>query len=85
MIFGNVEADFFTRDQLELTSEFVAERGGGLLVLGARSFDRQGLAGTALERCAAGRPDRTARRSRAGLGVAGPGAVSRAGRPIRRR
>lgn len=49
IIFGNIEADFFTRDQLELTSQFVAERGGGLLVLGARSFERQGLAGTALE------------------------------------
>jgi uncharacterized membrane protein len=49
IIFGNIEADFFTREQLELTSRFVAERGGGLLVLGARSFDRQGLAGTALE------------------------------------
>ena len=49
VIFGNIEADFFTREQLELTSDFIAERGGGLLVLGARSFDRQGLAGTALE------------------------------------
>jgi uncharacterized membrane protein len=49
VIFGNIEADFFSRDQLELTAAFVAERGGGLLVLGARSFDRQGLAGTALE------------------------------------
>jgi uncharacterized membrane protein len=49
VIFGNIEAEFFTREQLELTSEFVASRGGGLLVLGARSFDRQGLAGTALE------------------------------------
>ena len=49
IIFGNIEADFFTRDQLELTSQFVAARGGGLLVLGARSFDRQGLAGTPLE------------------------------------
>ena len=49
VIFGNIEADFFTRDQLALTSEFIATRGGGLLVLGARSFDRQGLAGTALE------------------------------------
>lgn len=49
VIFGNIEADFFTREQLELTAEFVAMRGGGLLVLGARSFDRQGLAGTALE------------------------------------
>ncbi len=49
IIFGNVEADFFTRGQLELTAEFVAARGGGLLVLGARSFDRQGLAGTPLD------------------------------------
>lgn len=49
VIFGNVESDFFTREQLELTSAFVANRGGGLLVLGARSFDRQGLAGTPLE------------------------------------
>jgi len=49
VIFGNVEADFFTRDQLELTNDFITTRGGGLLVLGARSFDRQGLAGTALE------------------------------------
>ena len=49
VIFGNVEADFFTRAQLELTNDFIITRGGGLLVLGARSFDRQGLAGTALE------------------------------------
>jgi uncharacterized membrane protein len=49
VIFGNIAADFFTREQLALTADFVAERGGGLLVLGARSFDRQGLAGTALE------------------------------------
>lgn len=49
IIFGNIEAEFFTRAQLELTAAFVAERGGGLLVLGARSFERQGLSGTALE------------------------------------
>lgn len=48
IVFGNVEAEFFTRDQLALTSRFVAERGGGLLVLGSRSFERQGLSGTAL-------------------------------------
>ena len=42
-------ADFFTRDQLELTRQFVAERGGGLLVVGARSFERQGLSGTPLD------------------------------------
>lgn len=49
VIFGNIEADFFTREQLELTNEFIAARGGGLLVLGARSFERQGLMGTAIE------------------------------------
>lgn len=49
VIFGNVEADFFTRNQLDLTHDFITTRGGGLLVLGARSFDRQGLAGTPLE------------------------------------
>ena len=49
VIFGNIEADFFTREQLELTNEFIATRGGGLLVLGARSFERQGLMGTAIE------------------------------------
>lgn len=49
IIFGNIEADFFARDQLALTAAFVAERGGGLLVLGARSFERQGLSGTPLE------------------------------------
>lgn len=49
IVFGNVESDFFTRDQLDMTARFVAERGGGLLVLGARSFERQGLTGTPLE------------------------------------
>jgi uncharacterized membrane protein len=49
VIFGNVEGDFFSRDQLEMTADFVARRGGGLLVLGARSFERAGLIGTPLE------------------------------------
>jgi uncharacterized membrane protein len=49
VVFGNVEADYFTRDQLAMTADFVSERGGGLLVLGARSFDQHGLIGTALE------------------------------------
>jgi uncharacterized membrane protein len=48
IVFGNVEAEFFTREQLDLSSRFVAERGGGLLVLGGRSFERQGLTGTPL-------------------------------------
>jgi uncharacterized membrane protein len=49
IVFGNIAGDFFTRDQLAMTAAFVAERGGGLLVLGARSFDRAGLVGTPLE------------------------------------
>jgi uncharacterized membrane protein len=49
IVFGNIAGDFFTRDQLAMTADFVAERGGGLLVLGARSFDRAGLVGTPLE------------------------------------
>jgi uncharacterized membrane protein len=49
VIFGNIEGDFFSREQLSMTAEFVAERGGGLLVLGGRSFERAGLVGTPLE------------------------------------
>ena len=41
--------DLLTAQQLALTRAFVAERGGGLLVLGARAFQRQGLRDTALE------------------------------------
>ncbi|MBM3809214.1 MAG: VWA domain-containing protein [Acidimicrobiia bacterium] len=68
VLFGNIEADFFTREQLALTNEFVARRGGGLLVLGARSFDRQGLLGTALEEALP--IDLTDRRSRITLASA---------------
>ncbi len=49
VVFGNVEAAFFTPEQLEATAAFVAARGGGLLVLGGRSFEREGLAGTPLD------------------------------------
>lgn len=49
VVFGNVDASFFTREQLEWTADFVAARGGGLLVLGGRSFEREGLAATPLE------------------------------------
>ena len=49
VMFGNIEGDFFSRDQLEMTADFVATRGGGLLVFGARSFERSGLTGTPLE------------------------------------
>jgi len=49
IIFGNIEGEFFSQDQLEMTAEFVSTRGGGLMVLGARSFERSGLIGTPLE------------------------------------
>jgi uncharacterized membrane protein len=48
VLFGNIPAHAFTRDQLEMTADFVATRGGGALVFGARSFERAGLAGTPL-------------------------------------
>src|SRR5437764_1246593 len=46
---ANVEGDHFTRAQLAMAADFVSERGGGLLVLGGRSFAERGLAGTPLE------------------------------------
>ena len=49
IVIANVEADFFTRAQLAMIADFVAERGGGLLVLGGRSFAQRGLSGTPLE------------------------------------
>ena len=49
VVFANIEPAFFEPSQLELTAEFVAERGGGLLLLGATSFEGEGLGGSALE------------------------------------
>jgi hypothetical protein len=49
IVIANVEGDFFTRAQLQLAADFVSERGGGLLVLGGRSFTQRGLSGTPLE------------------------------------
>jgi hypothetical protein len=46
---ANVEGEFFSRAQLKDTADFVAERGGGLLILGGRSFAQRGLSGTPLE------------------------------------
>ena len=47
LILGSVEASFFTHDQLQMITEFVSERGGGLLTLGGRhSFAEGGYAGT---------------------------------------
>ena len=49
LVIANIEADFFSRAQLAMAADFVAERGGGLLVLGGRSFAQRGLSGTPLE------------------------------------
>lgn len=49
IMFANIEPDSLSRVQLELAAEFVEKRGGGVLVLGAKSFAQQGLVGTPLE------------------------------------
>ena len=49
IILANVEADALSRAQLQMVADFVDIRGGGLLVLGAKSFVQQGFAGTPLE------------------------------------
>lgn len=50
LILGSIEASFFTFDQLRLISDFVSQRGGGLLVLGGKnSFGQGGYINTPLE------------------------------------
>jgi len=49
LVLANVEGHQFTRVQLEAARSFVGQRGGGLLVLGTRSFLSRGLADTPLE------------------------------------
>lgn len=49
IVLANVESGHLTREQQEMTRAFVGQRGGGLLVLGARSFVKPGLVGTPLE------------------------------------
>lgn len=49
IVLANVDASMLSRAQLDATREFVSTRGGGLLVLGARSFLRQGLVDSPLE------------------------------------
>jgi hypothetical protein len=49
IIVGNIEASFFTHDQLAMLADFVNVRGGGLMLLGGRrSFGEGGYAGTPL-------------------------------------
>jgi uncharacterized membrane protein len=49
VIIGNLEGDFFGRNQMELLAAFVSTRGGGLLLMGGRSFLERGIAGSPLE------------------------------------
>ena len=49
VILANVEPDTLSRLQLQMLADFVDRRGGGLLVLGGKSFAQQGFAGTPLE------------------------------------
>lgn len=49
IVLANVEAGQLTGAELDATRTFVARRGGGLLVLGARSLGRRGLADTVVE------------------------------------
>jgi uncharacterized membrane protein len=49
LVLANVESGQFTTAELDATRAFVAKRGGGLLVLGARSFGTPGLIDTPVE------------------------------------
>jgi uncharacterized membrane protein len=49
LVIDNLESDSLTRDALGMIADFVAQRGGGLLVVGGRSLSGRGLAGTPLE------------------------------------
>jgi hypothetical protein len=49
VVFANVGSDQLTEAQFQATREFVARRGGGLLVFGAQSFLNRGLVGTPVE------------------------------------
>ncbi len=42
VILDDIEAEFFSHDQMELIQEFVAERGGGFLMLGGKESFQQG-------------------------------------------
>ncbi len=49
LIIGGVEASFFSVDQMRMLSDFVSQRGGGLLMLGSdQTFTEGGYAGTAV-------------------------------------
>jgi uncharacterized membrane protein len=74
LVLANVEGTQLGRAQLEATRDFVARRGGGLLVLGAHSFVRQGLVDTPLEEVL---PLELAGRGRGVVTAAEPGGMHR--------
>ena len=73
IVLANVDPDLLTNAQLAMTREFVGERGGGLLVLGARGFQRQGLRDTRARGRAAARRDRSGRPVASVQAAASPG------------
>ena len=50
VVLGNIEADQLSRPQLDMLLAFVEQRGGGLAIIGARSFGERGITGTDLGR-----------------------------------
>lgn len=51
IIFGDIEAKEFSKEQLAMVEEFVRKRGGGFLMLGGvNSFNRGGFVGTPIEK-----------------------------------
>jgi len=51
IIFGSIEADFFSSKELENTLEFVSQRGGGFLMLGgSQTFGQGNYSGTPIEK-----------------------------------
>jgi len=50
VVLGNIEADFLSREQIAMLLAFVEQRGGGLAIIGARSFGERGVIGTDLGR-----------------------------------
>lgn len=49
VVLANLEGDALSRIQLQMLADFVDRRGGGVLVLGAKSFLQQGFGSTPLE------------------------------------
>ena len=49
VVLANFDVHTLSRDQLELLRAFTSERGGGLLFIGARTFETQGMRGSPIE------------------------------------